>query len=162
MPSISFSFSFDVEQNPVCWTGALTSFENKLLMPLPSYALDQLRVRFMHTLTTTHEAKKNARALAQMAFETEIGAAIGKVVLLEPEVRSSVVCERRRYLDVDADMKLFSFLVSPALEAVRDGKYLPDAYVRLFETHLASPYAKYRMCAIAALLCVSAQIALPA
>lgn len=146
---------------PVCWDGMLTPLEQKILRPLPIYALEQLRVRFLQALTTTRDMKKSARALAQLAYETEIGAAIVKVVPVAPEVGTSVVCERRRYLEIDADMQLFSFIIGPALEAAREEKILPEAYVRLFDNHLHSGYPQYRTCATAALLLIAAQLALP-
>lgn len=159
--NLQIGFFFDVEANPACWDGALTFFELKLLEPLPFYALEQLRVRFLHALTTTKDPRHSARALAQMAFETEIGAAIKKMVSLLPEVQTSVVCDRRRYLEIDADLSTYGFLVGPALDVAIEEGVLPSTYVRLFETHIRSPYAKYRMCGVAALLCAAAQLLVP-
>lgn len=161
MPTASYSFSFAVGGNPACWAGSLSRFELKLLHRFPVYALEQLRTRFLYAVTTTHDSLVGARAIAQMAFETEIGTAIAKVVSLPPDVFTSNLCERRTYLEIDADMELFNFLLNPALVGVLDSGFLPESYVRLFKTHLSRPYAKYRMCAIAALLCMSAQYLIP-
>lgn len=158
MPSSTLSFSFDVESDPACWNGTPTYIEMKILRQLPHYAIEQLRTRFLHAITTNHDLRKGARALAQMAYETEIGAAIFKVVPVPAEIPMSNVCERRRYLDIDVDMKKYFFLLGPALQDLRDEGILPDSYVRLFETHLASPYARYRVCAMAALLLISTQL----
>jgi hypothetical protein len=91
-----------------------------------------------------------------MAFETEIGAAIGKIVEFPPEVATATVCERRSYLAIDTDMAQFSFLFNPAIAAVLDENYLPVSYVNLFQTHIFSNYPRYRVCGTAALLCVLA------
>lgn len=161
MPTVSAQFLFDIEPNPVCWTGLPSHFELRLLQPLPIYALEQLRQRFLYAVTTGHNPIRSARAVAQMAFETEIGTAIAKLVQLPPDVFTSLVCDRRRYIEIDNDMAAFSFLFAPALDGVRQAGYLPESYVRLFEEHLKKPYAKYRVCDIAALLCISAFYLVP-
>ena len=153
MPTGSYHFSFSVQSNPACWNGALSPFESKLLLPLPSYPLEQLRLRFLYAVTNSYDTVKSARAVAQMAFETEIGAALAKLIELPPEVATSRVCTRRKFLEIDTDMQRFSFLFSPALNAAT---FLPDSYVQLFRWHLSQPYAKYRVCATAALLCMAA------
>lgn len=139
-----------------CWDGTLTAFETKLLQPLPIYALEQLRQRFLHAVTSTRDLKKSARATAQMAFETEAGVALAKLIELPPDVFSSVVCERQKFLTIDAEMDNYSFLVAPALDAAAEARFMPDSYVRFFATYINQPYASQRICGIAALLCISA------
>lgn len=161
MPQIISDYDFIIESNPACWAGLLSHFELKLLQPFPIYALEQLRARFLFTVTTTHNLVQAARRTFQMAFETEIGVAIQKVVNILPDQQSSLVCPARRYLEIDGDMAAFSFLYEPALDIIESNGFLPVYYVNLFRTHLKSPYARYRVCALAALLCVSAQYLIP-
>lgn len=161
MANVSQSFSFTVENDPTCWHGLASYFETKLLRPLPYYALEQLRLRFLFAVTTTHDGLKGARAVLQMAFDTEVGAVLAKSITLAPDVLASTVCERRRFLDIDIDMRLFGFLIEPALTAAEDNAVLPAAYLRLIRAHLQSPYARYRVCAIAGLLCLATAQLIP-
>jgi len=154
-PPQTATYSFEVEPNPVCWNGPPSAFEQNLLEPLPIYALEQLRTRFLHTVMSPHDPRKAARRVFQMAFETEIGVSAAKLITILPEEKSAVVCEARRYLDVDTDMRTFSFLIDPAVDAVERAGFLPLSYVNLLRAHLATPYPRYRVCALAALLCVS-------
>ena len=136
----------------VCWDGTLSAFEEKLIRPLPVYAL----VRLHHAMTTIRVPKLGARAVLQAAFDTDLGTILAKVVVLAPDVRTSKVCERRRYLDVDADLRLYRFLWAPALGAAREIPVVPSNYVDLIETHLASDYPRYRVAALAVLTCLVA------
>lgn len=154
--SIAFTFTFTVVENPACWAGTLSAFEKLLLVPQPNYAVEQLRQRFLYSVTSTHDSTKSARVVAQMAFETEIQAILAKLIDLSPDVLASNVCERRRYIDVDVDMKTFGFLVNPAISAM--STLLPDPYIGLLRKHAFLPYAKYRMSALAALLCAAAAL----
>lgn len=160
--SSTHTFSFTVEADPSYWTGALSSFELRLVQPFTSYALEQLRVRFLYAVTTNHDATRGARTTAQLAFETEIGVAIAKMVKLPPEVATSRVSTRRRYTEIDADMAQFRFLVGAGLNAARALAFMPSSYFDLFQTHLSSSYARYRVCAIAAFLCAAAWYLTPA
>ena len=155
------AFEVLINRDQTCWVGVSTLFEEKLQQPLPDYALEQLRVRFMHAVTTTHARIPSARAVFQLAYETEIGTALNKIAPIPPDVQEAVVCERRSYLDVDADMKAFSFLINPALEALLKNRTLPSMYVDLLRTHVTAPYAKYRVCGIAAVLCFAAHYLVP-
>jgi hypothetical protein len=153
---MGFSFSFTIQADPACWSGDLSPFELRLLRPLPMYALEQLRTRFLHVVTTTHEPVKSARATLQMAYDTEIGATLTKLITVAPDVFSSRVCERRRFLEIDADMRVFKFLWAPALDVIREDGFVPLQYVELLERHFVSEYPRYRVSAIAALLCLAA------
>jgi len=150
---VGFSF---IEADLVCWTGTLSTFEQRLMRPLPMYALEQLRVRFLHVVTTSKEQAKVARSVLQMAFDTEIGATLAKLITVAPDALTSRVCERRRFLEIDADMQAFKFLWAPALDAVREQEFLPLKYVELLELHYEAAYPRYRVSAIAALLCMAA------
>lgn len=153
---MTYTFTFTVIADPTCWDGSLSAFEEKLIRPLPVYALEQLRARFHHAVTTTRVPKKGARTVLQLAFDTELGAVLAKAIVLAPDVRSSKICERRRYLDIDTDMQRYKFMWASALEAAREIATIPTHYVDLIETHLTSAYPRHRVSALATLLCLVA------
>ena len=140
-----------------CWIGAPSAFEEKLLASLPLFPLEQLRRRFIYAATNTHEPVQSARAILQMAFDTEIGVSLEKVISFPPDALTSNVCPRRRFLEIDADLQQFSFLIGPAVAAVESAAFLPQPYVDLLRIHLGSNYARYRVAAVSALLCFAAQ-----
>jgi hypothetical protein len=140
---------------PTCWNGPSNAFELQLLQPFSIYALEQLRARFLYVVTSSPDPTKAARRVFQIAFETEIGVALGKLITILPEEKAALVCEARRYLDIDADMRAFSFLVDAALDALEAAQSLPLSYVNLLRAHFTAPYPRYRVCALAALLCLA-------
>lgn len=148
--------SFFTEIDADCWAGTLSPFEQRLLQSLPAYALEQLRTRFIHAVTDPREPAKAARSILQMAFETEIGTALTKLIVIAPDVQKSRICERRRYLEIDQDMRMFKFLWTPALEALNQDNTVPSKYIELLEQHFGAEYPRYRVCALAALLCMAA------
>jgi len=141
-----------------CWTGPATTFEARLMQPMAGYALEQLRQRFLFTLTTSRDFLRGARVLMQMAFETEASAILRKLLTPPADLATTVVCERRRYLDVDQDMSLQRYLVLPALDALAATPTLPPSYVDFLGRYLASPYPRYRMAALAVALCLAKQL----
>jgi hypothetical protein len=132
-----------------CWYGPSSALELQLLQPLPSYALEQLRQRFLYALTTSRSPTTSARVLLQMVLDTEISVALLKVVAFPPSTQSVTVCERRHYIDVDSDMRLQSFLVNPALTALATYSKIPTPYVDLLRIYAAADYPRYRMSALA-------------
>lgn len=138
-----------------CWLGPSSAFEIRLLQPLPTYAIEQLRQRFLYTLTTTRDPVKSARVLMQMAFETEVGTILFKQLTPPANLETSVVCERRHYIDVDSDVRLQRYLIDPALDDLRKTPNMPESYVNFIVLYLASNYPRYRMSAIATMLCVA-------
>ncbi len=159
MPTVDHEFSFSIRPNPACWTGAPSAFERELARPLPQPALEALRVRVFAVVTTTRAPVPSARAIVQMAFETEIRAALTKLIKIAPDVMAAQVCERRSYLDVDTDLDAYAFLLGPALEALGAG--VPAGYVGLVRRYLGSRYARYRVGATCALLCLAAATSFP-
>jgi hypothetical protein len=144
-----------------CWNGPSTAFETRLLTTLPDYALDQLRLRFMFALTAPSNQVKSARVLFQMAYETELSAVLIKMVELPASVPKSTVCERRRFGDVDKDMQLQRFLVGPALDALEITPGMPAPYMDLIRRYATADYPRYRMCALAASLCLATFLLVP-
>lgn len=138
-----------------CWIGLSSDFESKLMQPFPSYALEQLRARFLHVLTTTHDVKKSARVCFQMAYETEIGTILYKLLTAPADLFKYKVCERRRYIEIDRDMQLQRFLIGPALDEISAIPNMPSPYMDYLTRYLVSDYPRYRMGALATALCVS-------
>lgn len=141
-----------------CWYGPSSALELQILVPIPTYALEQLRQRLLFALTTSRLPTTSARVLIQMILETEVGVALQKVVTFPPDATSVVVCERQRYLDVDAAMRLQGFLVNPALTALANYANIPTPYVDLMSLYAASDYPKYRVSALAAVVCLGAAL----
>lgn len=143
------------EDGAGCWIGLSTPFEALLQQPMATYALEQLRQRFMFSLTTTHDQVRGARVMLQMAFETEIGAILVKLINLPPGVIESNVCERRRFLEIDRDMRLNRYLVGPALDSLSTIPNVPEPYVNFLRFYAIAQYPRYRTCALAATLCLA-------
>jgi hypothetical protein len=144
-----------------CWDGTPSAFELRMAAPLPSYALEALRQRFLFVVVSNHSPKKGARVVLQMATETELRVALLKMLDLAVDVVDSNVCERRRYIDVDYDMKLMRFLIGPALDELAATPLVPSQYVDLIRRYVASDYPRYRMGAIAAALCLATAVLVP-
>ena len=134
----------------------MNAFETKLLTPLPSYALDQLRRRLLFSSTTNHVPADNARAVFQMAFDTEIRTVLSKVVQIPDEVAADIVASRRNFLAVAHDLALYGFLVEPALTELAALPDLPPPYVDLLRRYLQARAPRYRVSAACALLCLAA------
>ncbi len=150
-------FEFTVETVPVADTTecriTLSAFEAHILDPLPTYALDMLRQRLLFALTSDHFLTRSARVMLQTVLETEMTVLFTKLITISPDVAGSHVCLRRHYIDVDADMKKFEFLIEPAL--VELSGIVPDSYVRFLRRYLAQPYARYRVSALSAVICLA-------
>jgi len=138
-----------------CWIGLPSFFETQLLRPFNTYALEQLRLRFLYTLTTNHDNTKSARVLLQMAFETEVGTILTKMMETPADLFSYKVCERRRYIPVDQDMHLQRYLIGPALNDLEQVPGMPASYMEFLTRYLISDYPRYRMSAIATAICVA-------
>lgn len=152
---LAFPLGGDLVVASTCWNGAPSAFEEKLLLPLQDYALEQLRVRLMSLVVTPSQPAKAARAVLQMALETELRAVLTKLIEVAPDVETSNVCERRRYLQVDIDMRMHRYLVGPAFTALSEVPDVPPPYADLVRRYGRSAYPRYRVSALAATLCLA-------
>lgn len=142
-----------------CWIGIPTPIETKLATPFNSPVLELLRATFIRSVVSVPDAAQGARAILQMSFETEVGTILVKLVDLVPGVLSSTVCPRRHFLDVDLAVRANRHLLEPALAALGGlASPVPDVYVQFIRRHLAADYARYRVCAVAALLVLAAAL----
>ena len=138
-----------------CWIGLPSNFELRLTEPFQTYALEQLRSRFLYVLTTNHEEKKSARVCLQMAYETEIGTILVKLMTTPADLFKYKVCERRRYIEIDRDMQVQRYLIPPALDELAAIPNMPGPYMDYIIRYLLSDYPRYRIGAIATALCVA-------
>jgi hypothetical protein len=133
-----------------------TPLETALLQPFTDDALEALRSRLFYAVTSDHVDAESARAIVQMAYETEVGASLTRVVAIAPGIAEELVPTRRRFLSIDADMVSFAFLYDPALAALRSLEVLPTPYVVFLESYVRATTPRYRMCGLSALLCFAA------
>lgn len=138
-----------------CWYGPSSPFELQLQQPLLSYAIEQLRRRLFYAVTTSHDFVTGARVILQMAYDTEISTILIKQIQTPSQFQDSVICERRHYIDVDNDMRLQSFLFGPAITDLTNTPNMPLSYVNFLQMYLAVPYPRYRVSALANIVCVA-------
>lgn len=161
-PALAATCVVDVDDVvSTCWSGTPSAFELRMIQPIPSYALEALRQRFLFVVVSDHAPKFGVRAVLQMAVDTELRVALLKMFDLAADVVDSNVCQRRRYLDVDHDMRLMRFLVGPALDALAEVPGVPTQYVDLIRRYSTADYPRYRMSAIAAALCLATAVLVP-
>ena len=135
----------------------MIALEIALGRPLAPYGIEQLRTRFLFSVVDSRSAVEGAVVAAQMAFETEIGVILTKMTAPSPSVPGTVVASRRRFLDVDLDLRANRFLIEPALGDLL-GLGAPEPYVGLLRRHLSGDYPRYRVCATAAALSLAAAL----
>lgn len=135
----------------------MTALETALARPLSAYGIEQLRARFLFSVVTSRSVADASIVAAQMAFETEIGVILKKIISSSPSVPGTLVATRRRFIDVDKDLRSNRFLIEPALDDLLNLR-APEPYVSLLRRHLAGDYARYRVCATAALLSLAAAL----
>lgn len=142
-----------------CWQGPSSAFELRLLQPLPDYALDQFRQRLLYTVVAApYRPAAAARTVLQMAFETEIGVVLRKLLVLPADVLASNVCERQRYITVDRTLQAHRYLIGPAFTALAALPDVPACYVEFLRRYAVQDYANLRVAALAAMVCMAVQV----
>ena len=134
----------------------ISPLEQALLVPFVNPALEELRSRLLHVVTSSHDLNAAVRVVVQMAYETELMAALGQTIAQVPGIAEELVATRRRFLAIDEDMTNFKYLYDPALDALEELVILPSCYVRFLRAYTGAPYPKYRMCTLAVILCFAA------
>jgi len=134
----------------------ITPLETALATSFSDEALEALRARFLYAVTSDHIVAASVRAAVQMAYETELSAALSKRIALYPGIADELVATRRKFLAIDQDMASFRFLSAPALTAALTLDILPGSYMRFLEGYIQAPDPRYRMCGLAVLLCYAA------
>lgn len=131
------------------------TIEARLVEPFDNYALEQLRTRFLFSAVSTHLPADGAKVAVQMSFDTEVGKVLVKLTTVSPSVLKTTVATRRRFLEVDNDLRAYKFLLQPALDALSE-LLVPVPYVNFLSRHMSSSYPRYRVSATATLLCLAA------
>lgn len=155
---LAFPLGGSLPTTTACWTGEPSAFEEKLLLPLKDYALEQLRARLLTLVVSPVLPVMAARAVLQMGLETELRAVLTKMIEVAPDVETSNVCERRRYLEVDIDMRAHHYLVGPAFNALAKVPDVPRPYADFVRRYGRSAYPRYRVSALAATLCLAVAV----
>lgn len=135
----------------------MIALEVALERPLIPYGIEQLRTRFLFSVVDSRNAKEGAVVTAQMAFETEIGVILSKMITSSPSVPGIIIASRRRFLDIDQTLRANRFLFEPALDNLHS-LGAPEPYVGFLRRHLAGDYSRYRVCATAAILSMAAAL----
>jgi hypothetical protein len=136
-----------------CWIGQPTALEVQILTALSDPNLERLRQVMLNKTVTGNDPTKGARVILQMAYETEIGVILQKLAQPSPSPLESKVCQRRHFLDVDADLRLQVFLLEPALTSLTNmSSPVPAPYIDFLRRYLSSNYARYRVCAVAVMV----------
>jgi hypothetical protein len=107
----------------------ISPLEQALLVPFTNPALEELRSRFLHVVTSDRNSSAAVRAVVQMAYETELSAALSQTIAQVPGIAEAWISTRRRFLEIDNDMAPFNYLYDPALDAVEALAILPSSYV---------------------------------
>lgn len=153
------TYTFTIQANTACWDGSTpTEFEDVLLLPFTTPDLERLRTLLLQFAVSELNQVKAARAVLQMAFETEIAAVISDYVPITDAVKQSLVCPRRKFLDIDKDLNQSRRIYSTSLDALKVAGVLPDEYLRLFSRHIDNNQPKYRVSALCALVCYAAKM----
>lgn len=133
-----------------------TVLELKLRQDFPGYNLNTLRKLFLQYLTSDRDPIKSYRVAVQMAYDTELACVTRGFAPPVVLVLSVVIDTRRRYLDVDNDLKTARFLFTVAIQEALAAKLLTPPYATLIQSRLQSPFVKTRINALATLLVVVA------
>jgi hypothetical protein len=140
---------------PPCWSGPPSDPELKILAALPSYGLESLRQRALFSFCDNHAATHSARVILQMAYETELRTVIDRLLLPPGGLAEASVCARRRFIDIDTDLQYHRYLIEPALKELEACSVLPIEYVNLLRAYLGASYPRYRVCAVACMICLA-------
>lgn len=137
------------------WNNTLTAREEQVLQAIPSYAFEQFRQRLLTLVTSDKDPRAAARALYQMAYETDVSVILKTVAPLAAGVAETYLPTRQSYLQIDQAMAPFQFLLEPALEGLRQINLLAVPYLDFLRKYVNSRLPRYRVSAMAALVCLA-------
>ena len=131
--------------------------EQYLALPLPTMTLDVLRRRFIQACATDRNPVRGARSVVQLPFDSELHVLLADVPV-PIDVRESVVCSRRRYIDIDTEMAQQAYTYPQAIEDAITLGVVSPAYADVILRKLEGRDPRTRMCAVATLLVLSAWV----
>ena len=159
-----FPIPFGGDVDATCWdptdpaklaASPITVIETKIGKPLPTLSLDTLRRYFLQSVVSDRDSLKGARVTVQLGFVTTLQVLLSSV-LVPPNVVESNVCTRRKYMDIDKDMKARNYLYDNAVtDAIARG-VISATYGRTISNDLNGSSPRTRVAAIAVLLILSA------
>lgn len=155
------TFETLIEPQEVIWVptdpnNPSTVLELKLRQDFPGYNLNTLRKLFLQYLTIDRDPAKSYRVAVQMAYDTELACVTRGFAPPVDLVLSVVVDTRRRYLDIDNDLKTTRFLFGAAIQEAVAAKLLTPPYATLIQGRMQSSFVKTRVNAVATLLVIVA------
>lgn len=154
--SLTYSFTTSVSDN--CWDSDLTDFEEAILLPFVSKDLEELRALLCKYSTSPYAGNKAARAILQMAHETELSNIIEEYAPITDAIINSNLCNRNRYLDIDKSLRTKNYLYASVMDTLALHGVMPLPYKNLFLRHLNSDYPKYRIAAVSAVICYAVKM----
>ena len=137
-----------------CWdpaTATISALETKIYSPFANSELNSFREIFLQALTNPREPKRATRVAIQLTQGTELSVLLTGIPILQ-DVLESNMCTRRRYFDIDAEMKAYSVPLDTAIRL----KVLSPAYAAILDAKLKSPAPRIRVCAMAIFLVLCA------
>lgn len=144
--------------NP-CWNSklqSLTDFELRFLNKLDGDNLDLLRLLILKFSLNTTDDQQACRAILQMAFETEIQSIL-EFVPFTRSIATTLLCDRRKFIDIDRDLIQYKHLYSLAVEEAQELYNIPEPYGRVLLSYMNSAYSNQRIGSVCALLCFVVQ-----
>jgi hypothetical protein len=152
------TYSFTTSVNSDCWDSTITSFEELILLPFLSPDLEELRALLLQYTITPYTDNQAARAVMQMAHETELTNIIQEFAPITDEIKNAKLCHRNKYLDIDLSLRSKNYLFDKALTTLVTHKLMPDSYRKLFQIHSKSAYPKYRIATVCAIICYAVKM----
>lgn len=155
--TLDTTYTFSIKNNLACWDGTLSTFETSLLNPITfSSPVELFKSKLMQFSIAPFKTKQAARAILQMATETELFSVLAEYIFVSEDIKKSNICERRKYLPIDKDILKYKHEYIVTLQTLLDVGYLSKEYYDLFEVHLNSNNAHHRVSSMCVLMCYSA------
>lgn len=149
------AWQFTVRINPDCYSGnGLIDLESLVLSPMQRFLdIEPLRLLLLQqALVDTESVDLNrdnlaARALYQMAYDTEISGVLNAYATRNDIALKSVLCNKRKTLDIAKVLDANKVLVDRAIDALFSQGALPREYRNNFVDYMDSMLFSYRVSA---------------
>lgn len=153
------TWHFIVRDNPTCYSGlAPTPLEIGLQSPFTTFiGLEFLRTLMFDIIVkpqrqaVINRGNKAARAIAQLAYATELSTLQNAFALSSADTLDVKVCEKQSALRIDSYLQKYIKYVKTGIESMRAGG-LNDDYVRALKDYSDSSLYIYRVSLVANML----------